>query len=140
VVRAADAPRCLAATTRGRFAQNDVLSHSGGGEPLAAITAKKLNVTQFCAAARKWTVCTPWHMPEAWEPVAKTPRIIGRCGASQGQTFITHRSNDPAPIRAVLVHAITHLPRHHVQTLGIFGLVAFPDTACDIPLPAHPQA
>ena len=153
VVRADDAPRGLAPATLGRFAYNDALSHSGWGAPLARITQQGLQfhttlrtgahidsmkaVANGSADLAAIDAVTS-RMLQAWEPQAAELRVIGRTAMSPRMTFITAKSNDPAPIKSALTAAIAALSADHAQTLGIRGIVTLPDSAYDIPLPKAP--
>lgn len=150
VTRAEDASRGLAPATLGRFAYNDALSQSGWGAPLARITQQGL---QFHTTLRTGAhidsmkaVATgradlaaidavTWRMLQTWEPMAAELSVVGRTGLSPGQTFITAKTNDPAPIRAALTTAIAELAPDHAQILGLRGVVTLPNHAYDIPLP-----
>lgn len=153
VVREDDAPRGLAPATLGRFAYNDALSHSGWGAPLTRITQQGLQFhTTLRTGAHIDSVkavatgradlaaidAVTWRMLQAWEPLAAQLRVIGRTGLSPGMTFITAKSNDPAPIKSALTTAIAALSLEHAQTLGLRGINALPDSAYDIPIPVAP--
>lgn len=144
VVRNADAARGLAPATLGRFAYNDALSQSGWGAPHAMITSMGL---QFHTTQRTGTHldsmravvigdadlaaidAVTWRMFQDWEPRAAELTVIGRTRASAGQTFITAKGNDPAPILAALHHAFDRLDQTHRDTLGTRGLITLPDRA-----------
>ncbi|MGJ8612102.1 MAG: phosphate/phosphite/phosphonate ABC transporter substrate-binding protein [Octadecabacter sp.] len=153
VVRAADAQRGLAPATLGRFAYNDALSQSGWGAPVTTITAQGLrfhttlrtgaHIDSMLAVANgdadlAAIDAVTWRMLQRWEPRAGELRVVGRTGLSPGQTFITAKGNDPAPIRDALHAAIARLSSADAEILGIRGLTVLPDKAYDIPLPPSP--
>lgn len=72
-----------------------------------------------------------WRMIQRYDACAQRLRVIGRTKPSPGQTLITARAHDPAPIRAALAAALVALPQVYAHALMLRGLVALEDTAYD---------
>ncbi|NDV01688.1 phosphate/phosphite/phosphonate ABC transporter substrate-binding protein [Pseudoroseicyclus tamaricis] len=82
-----------------------------------------------------------WRNLERWAPEqVAAVKIIGRTGASPGQSFITRAGEDPAPYSAAIAEAIGALPAEEAATLGLKGIVPLPASAYDLPLPPKPEA
>lgn len=154
VVRSQDAVRGLAPATLGRFAYNDALSHSGWGAPLSYVSDKGLTFHSTLRSGSHLASikavaggdadlaaidAVTWGMLQQVEPATAGLSVIGRTRASPGMTFITAKTNDPEPIRAALIEAIADLAPPHKAMLGLRGLVALPDAAFDLPIPASPE-
>jgi len=155
VVRQSDAARGLAPATLGRFAYNDVLSQSGWGAPSLRIAEQGL---QFHSTLRTGAHidsvraiangdadlaaidAVTWRHLQRWAPEARKLAVIGRTGLSPAQTFVTAKTNDPAPLREALSHAIGTLAPHHADALSLYGFVTLPARAYDLPLPPTPRS
>ena len=154
VVRADDPRDTPAAFAHARLAINEADSHSGWGAAWTYAHAHKFAFTNavitgaHSASARAIADghadiaaidAISWRMIEAYDSTAPRLRIIARTPASPGQTLITARTNDPAPIRAALTQALTALPPAHQDTLMLRALTDLPDAAYhDMPLPDAP--
>lgn len=80
-----------------------------------------------------------WQLITRYDTSARDLRIIGRTAASPGQTLITARTNDPAPLRAALDAALIALPQRHRETFLLRRLIDLPDAAYhDMSLPKAP--
>jgi ABC-type phosphate/phosphonate transport system substrate-binding protein len=146
VVRADDPRPTPAAFATARLAINEADSHSGWGAPwgyardnnfawqhvvetgahahsAAAIARGEADIAAIDAVS--------WRLIQRYDACAQSLRVIGRTATSPGQTLITHRQNDPAPIRTAVAQALTALPQSHAQTLMLRAIVALPDTDYD---------
>ncbi|GGL76684.1 phosphate/phosphite/phosphonate ABC transporter substrate-binding protein [Wenxinia marina] len=137
------------------FAYNDALSWSGWGAPWHWADANGLFLTPALATGAHTASARAvadgraglaaidaitWRALQRWEPAAARLRVIGRTGASPGQSFVTARPEHADAIRAALAAAIAGLPSEHAATLGLRGIVRLPDTAYDLAVPPDPQA
>lgn len=144
VVRADDPRDTPAAFAHARLAINEALSHSGWGSAwtyardngftfentvetgahsasAAAIVAGTADIAAIDAIS--------WQLIQRYDDTARHLRIIARTATSPGQTLITARANDPAPIRSALSQALSALPTTHQDTLLLRALVDLPDSA-----------
>ncbi|MBY4895173.1 phosphate/phosphite/phosphonate ABC transporter substrate-binding protein [Rhodobacteraceae bacterium N5(2021)] len=143
-----DAP---AAFVTARLAVNEADSHSGWGAAWAYAHNRGFAFTHalltgaHSASARAIAEghadiaaidAISWHMIQRYDASAGHLRIIASTDAAPGQTLITARTNDPAPLHAAVTQALAALPPAHQDTLLLRGLVALPDAAYfDLPLP-----
>lgn len=152
VVRADD-PATDPAARAGRFAYNEALSNSGWGAPQAYAAARGFAFAPHLATGAHWDSARAvadgradiaaidaitWRNLMRWWPDAARLRVIGRTGATPGQSFITRAGQDPAPYRAAIAAAIAALPAADAAMLGLRGIVALPLSDYDIPLPPPP--
>lgn len=146
VVRADDTRSTPAAFKDAKIAINEADSHSGWGAPwgyahahgftwtravetgshaksAAAIAAGHADIAAIDAVS--------WRLIQRYDTCAQRLRVIGRTAASPGQTLITARANDPAPIRRAVTQALVALPQTHSQTLLLRAIVPLEDAAYD---------
>ncbi|MGZ9810632.1 phosphate/phosphite/phosphonate ABC transporter substrate-binding protein [Pseudoroseicyclus sp. H15] len=114
--------------------------HFPTGEETGSHAASLARVAE--GAARLATIdAVTWANLSRWAP-EQTARvkIIGRTDASPGLSFVTRAGQDPAPYREAIAGAIAALPRQEAEVLGLKGIVPFPESAYDLPLPPKPEA
>lgn len=151
VVRADDPRDTPAAFAHARLAVNEADSHSGWGAAWTyaqthgfAFTNARLTGAHSASAHAianghadiAAIDAISWRMIQRYDTTARHLRIIGRTATSPGQTLITAKSNDPAPLRAATAQALTALPSAYQDTLMLRDLTDLPDAAYhDLPLP-----
>ncbi|GAB5449147.1 phosphate/phosphite/phosphonate ABC transporter substrate-binding protein [Gymnodinialimonas sp.] len=151
VIRADDPRAVPAAFATARLAVNEVDSHSGWGAAWTYARAQGFAFTNailtgsHSASARAIAEgradiaaidAISWQLIQRYDPAARHLRVIARTAASPGQTLITAKTNDPAPLRRAVAQALTALPRAHQDTLLLRTITDLPDAAYfDLPLP-----
>ncbi|ABD54052.1 phosphate/phosphite/phosphonate ABC transporter substrate-binding protein [Jannaschia sp. CCS1] len=142
VIRKDDPRDTPAAFATARLAVNEPDSHSGWGAAWtyarqngftftrAVLTGSHSASARALADGRADIACIDaisWQMIRRYDTSARHLRLIARTDTSPGQTLITARRNDPAPIRAAVTQALTALPAAHKDTLLLRGLADLPD-------------
>lgn len=151
VVRQDDPRDRPAAFAQARLAVNEVDSHSGWGAAWAyarshGFAFRNAVLTGAHSASARAVAdghadiaavdAISWQLIQRYDTSARHLRIIARTDASPGQTLITARTNDPAPLRAAVLQALAALPMAHQDTLLLRAITALPDAAYfDLPLP-----
>lgn len=144
VVRADDPRDTPHAFADARLAVNEADSHSGWGAAWSyarthgfafsrgVLTGAHSASARALVAGQADIACIDaisWQMIDRYDDTAPRLRIIAQSAASPGQTLITARGNDPAPLRLAVTAALTALSPAHRDTLMLRGLVSLPDAA-----------
>lgn len=144
VTRADDPRETPAAFADARLAVNEADSHSGWGAAWrfgrsrgfafsrAVLTGAHKASARALVEGRADIACIDaisWQMIQRYDATAPRLRIIARTAPSPGQTLITARGNDPAPLRRALAAALIALPAPHRETLMLRDVVTLPDAA-----------
>ncbi len=148
----ADSPAAMA---KGRFAFNDMVSQSGFGAAqlwadahgfLFDETIKTGSHHASIAAIANGTAdiaaidAQTWWIEQSENPLTSQVKVIGHTASSPGMTFITRKGQEPRPYFDAISDAIEKLDTHHVQVLGLKGIVALPQTAYVLPFPPKQKA
>lgn len=150
VVRADSASTSVRDFATARFACNDRMSNSGYGAPLHWAQNQGFALTpslftgshaQSIAAVAQGDAdiaaidAQVWWIEQRENPLCTGLRVIGRTYASAGLSFITRAGQDPAPYFAAIDQAIRDLAPAQCAALNLYGIIALPESAYDLPLP-----